>query len=209
MRVSIIEYGIGNIQSVANAVERTGAKVSIVKEGEELLSSDPARIILPGVGAVGAALDYLRERNFGKALEEAVIANKVPFLGICVGMQMLGEICEEYGVHQGLGWIPGRVRRLDKSSPGIRLPHVGWNTIDAVGAPDPLLSDVVGKDAYFVHSYVFECPKENVISTTNYGGIDFVSAVRQGHITGVQFHPEKSSVIGTGLLTAFLEYSNV
>lgn len=204
MRVCVVEYGIGNVQSVVDACGRVGADVTVVRNGEELLGADANRIVLPGVGAIGAALTNLRDRGLDEALETCVRGQGTPFLGICVGMQMLGEVCEEFGEHEGLGWIPGRVRRLCPQESRARLPHVGWNTVNAVNPIDPLLSDVVGKDAYFVHSYVLDCPPEFVISTTGYEEIDFVSAVRNGHIAGVQFHPEKSSAIGASLLSAFL-----
>ncbi len=205
MKISIVEYGIGNVQSVVDACVRVGAEVNVARDGEELLNAGADRIVLPGVGAIGAALANLRGRSLDKALEECVRGRGVPFLGICVGMQMLGDICEEFGEHRGLGWIPGRVRRLCPTESDARLPHVGWNTVDATETVDPLLSDVAGKDAYFVHSYALDCPSEYVISTTEYEQINFVSAVRNGHISGVQFHPEKSSVIGSALLTAFLK----
>ena len=200
--LSIVEYGIGNIQSAVNACRRVGADPKMVRSGAELLARGSTRIMLPGVGAIGEAMANLRERRLDEALRRRVIDDGVPFLGICVGMQMLGEVCEEFGEHRGLGWIPGRVRRLAPVGSGLRLPHVGWNTIEVTGA-DPLLADLNGEHFYFQHSYALQCGEEYVLARTDYGE-PFVSAVRKGHITGVQFHPEKSSTAGARLLAAFL-----
>lgn len=203
MKVCVVDYGIGNIQSVVNACDHTGAETVVVKDGAALLAARPERVVLPGVGAIGRALEYLRERELEGALNQCVQGDGIPFLGICVGMQVLGEVCEEFGEFQGLGWIPGNVRRLAPSDSGVRLPHVGWNSIEVTNSDDSLLRDVAGKDAYFVHSYVLDCPSEFVLSETSYDGCRFVSSVRRGHIAGVQFHPEKSSNIGSAVLTAF------
>lgn len=203
MRVSVIEYGIGNVQSVVNACERIGAGTRVAHDGAELEEQNPERIVMPGVGAIGEALGNLRARGFDSALDRLVVDGGTPLLGICVGMQMLGESCEEFGSHQGLGLVPGRVRRLAPEGSGLRLPHVGWNTIAVRRADDPVLGPLDGEDFYFVHSYALECPDEFVLATTEYGA-PFVSAVRRDHIIGVQFHPEKSSALGAALLGAFL-----
>ena len=203
MRVSIADYGIGNVQSVVNACDRAGAETLVARDGKELLAQQPGRIILPGVGAIGAALKNLRDRDFETALQRLVIEQGVAFLGICVGMQMLGEVCEEFGEHRGLGWLPGRVHRLETENSKLPLPHVGWNTLDIQCPDDPVIGPLDGNDVYFVHSYALDCPKEFVLATTDYGG-HFVSAVRHGHILGVQFHPEKSSALGGALLDAFI-----
>jgi glutamine amidotransferase len=201
MRVSLIEYGIGNVQSVANALERLHASTEIARDGDELLRSSSGCIILPGVGAAGEALRLLRQRGLDTALDQLAIRRKVPFLGICVGMQMMAEICEEFGEHRGLGWIPGRVRRLP-AMPGLRLPHVGWNTIRASEA-DSFLANLDGEHFYFVHTYAINCPAKFVVATSEYGA-PFVAAVRCDNLHGVQFHPEKSSHAGERLLQNFL-----
>lgn len=203
MKVCVVDYGIGNVQSVVNACEQIGAETSRATDGDSLLASDADRIVLPGVGAIGAALQNLRERGLIPALEKRVFEDAVPFLGICVGMQVLGKVCEEFGTHQGLGWIPGTVSRLAPGDSGVRLPHVGWNTIEATDRDHLLMREISGKDAYFVHSYTLHCPEEFILAKTTYQGYSFASAVCREHVAGVQFHPEKSSLIGTALLAAF------
>lgn len=201
--VGIIEYGIGNVRSVYNAVTRIGAAPNIVSDGKTLEELNADCILLPGVGAVGQALKNLRARGFEAVLEDIVLKKKTPFCGICVGMQILGETCDEFGFHQGFGWIPGHVGRLEPDDKKMTLPHMGWNTISATDLSDPVLGPLDGQDAYFAHSFTLRCPDEFVLSTTDYGG-RFVSAVRRDHIVGVQFHPEKSSLLGDALLRAFV-----
>jgi glutamine amidotransferase len=205
MRTCIVEYGVGNIQSVANACREMVGDTVVASDGDSLRAAMPERIVLPGVGAIGTALENLRARGLVEVLEHLVRESGIPFLGICVGMQVLAESCEEFGAHRALGWIPGRVKRLAPEGSSVRLPHVGWNSVLATHPVDPLLCDIVGKDAYFVHSYAFECPRQFIAATTEYDGISFPSAVRNGNIFGVQFHPEKSAAIGAALLSAFLE----
>lgn len=199
MTIALVDYGIGNIQSVANAFARLGAECRIVASGDDLLAAEASAIIMPGVGAVGEALRLLRDRGIDAALEARVIQDKIPFLGICVGMQVMAETCKEFGVHQGFGWIPGTVGRMDEDRPDLRLPHVGWNDISATSGG--VLEPFDGQHFYFVHSYAFDCAPEHVLATANYGG-PFVAAVQRGHIRGVQFHPEKSSGAGEALLAA-------
>jgi glutamine amidotransferase len=200
--VLVIEYGIGNVQSVVNAVQRLGCDVSVARSGDDLVARQSTHIILPGVGAVGEALANVRKRGIEEALNELVVRKGRPFLGICVGMQMMAETCEEFGTHRGFGWLPGSVRRLAPAGSGIRLPHVGWNVVK-MKSRDPLLAEIDGSHFYFVHSYVLQCPDEYVIGTTEYGGA-FVSAVRRDNVCAVQFHPEKSSNTGAALLRGFL-----
>lgn len=200
--VAIIEYGIGNITSMVNACVRVGATPTVTCDGGELLAADPSHIILPGVGAVGEALNNVRNKGIESALYRLVIEGGRPFLGVCVGMQMLAEVCEEFGRHEGLGLVPGRVSRLDEGRPWLRLPHVGWNNLQLM-RPDPLLNGLDGHNVYFVHSYAMECPDEFVIATADYGG-PFTAAVRRDNVVGVQFHPEKSANLGETLLRGFL-----
>ncbi len=203
MRVSVIDYGIGNVQSVTNACGRAGASVSVAGDGPELQEQEPEFIILPGVGAVGTALANLREKHFEAALDDLVQKRKIPFLGICVGMQILAERCFEFGEFQGFGWIPGNVTRLAAAGSTVRLPHVGWNTLEIALKDDPVFGPLDGEDAYFVHSYAMDCPRPFVAAETDYHK-RFVSAVRHSHICGVQFHPEKSGKLGAKLLGNFL-----
>lgn len=201
--VSVVDYGIGNIQSVVNACRRVGVVPAVARTGDELAAQRPDRIILPGVGAIGEALRLLRQRELDTALGEHVLDRCVPFLGICVGLQMLVETCEEFGAHEGLGWIPGAVRRLAPEGSGVRLPHVGWNTVSAE-PDDPLFRGIEDEHFYFVHTCAAERVDDYVIGWTDYAG-PFVSAVRRDHIAGVQFHPEKSSAAGEALLKCFLD----
>jgi len=203
MRIALVEYGIGNVGSVANALGRLGATPTIVGNGAQLLAFAPDCVVMPGVGAVGKALDLLRQRGLDTALNKIVRDGGTPFLGICVGMQVLAETCEEFGEHRGLGWIPGCVRRLAKECSALRLPHVGWNEI-SVRPGDSFLSGLDGEHFYFVHSFGMDCPAEFIAATAEYGS-PFTAAVQRANIMGVQFHPEKSSSAGERVLRAFLE----
>ena len=202
--VSVIEYGIGNIQSVVNACRRAGGDPSVARSGAELREQQPNRIVLPGVGAVGEALAVLRNRGLDEALQDKVFGEGIPVLGICVGMQMMARVCEEFGEHQGLGWIEGRVRRLSPARSDVPLPHVGWNNIEVRGN-DPLLRGLDGFHFYFQHSFAIDCAESAVIARADYHG-SFICGVRDAHVAGVQFHPEKSSDAGTRLLGAFLAH---
>lgn len=202
--VSIIEYGIGNVRSVFNAILRIGARPSIASDGATLMHQNPDRIILPGVGAIGQALENLRGRGFEPVLDTFVRNEKTPFCGICVGMQMLGSTCEEFGNHRGLGWIPGHVGQLNLDDADVILPHMGWNTVSVKDPATSIIGALDGHDAYFAHTYTLKCEDRFVLSTTEYGGHQFVSAVKHGHIIGVQFHPEKSSKFGDALLREFV-----
>ena len=201
--VSVISYGIGNVQSVVNALRRIGADVAIAEDGAALNAQGSPRIVLPGVGAVGEALALLRGRGLEDALRSRVLEQRIPFLGICVGMQVLLERCTEFGEHTGFGWIPGSVTRLSPEGSGLRLPHVGWNNI-SVQRPDPFIAAADGHSFYFLHSYAVECPDEFVIARAEYGR-HFVAALRKDNVVAVQFHPEKSSAAGEAVLRAFLQ----
>jgi imidazole glycerol-phosphate synthase subunit HisH len=198
--VCILDYGSGNVKSVANLL-------AFLKV-EHAVSNDPASIaaashlILPGVGAFGAAMQAIREKLPLPALEQAVFGDKKPFLGICVGMQVLAETGEEFGTHRGLGWIGGRVRRFHQSE--LPVPHIGWNEVRRC-YPRSLLGEHDKIDFYFVHSYVFEPTQAvDVEATTSYGET-FPSIIRRDNVLGVQFHPEKSQKAGMLLLTNFLQ----
>jgi glutamine amidotransferase len=202
MRVALVEYGIGNVRSVFNALERVDVSPIIVHDGSALRASGCDCVIMPGVGAVGEALRLLRARGLESALNQIVLDDMKPFLGICVGMQVMAETCEEFGEHKGLGWIPGRVGRLVPEGSPLRLPHVGWNEI-RLRQNNGFLDGLEGEHFYFVHSYGLCCPDEYVAATADYGE-PFTAAVTRGHIMGVQFHPEKSAGAGAVLLRGFL-----
>ncbi|MCB9946836.1 MAG: imidazole glycerol phosphate synthase subunit HisH [Rhodospirillaceae bacterium] len=202
---AVIDYGAGNTRSVVNACRAAGANPLVVADGDQLRAMWPSWIVMPGVGAVGSAMASLRERRLIGPLEELVHGAGVPFLGICVGMQLLATRCREFGDHAGLNWIPGQVNRIAAEGSGVRVPHVGWNNIlvDRTDADDFLLSTGDGEHFYFQHSFAF-APDDpaTVLAWSDYAG-PFVCAVRRGNIAGVQFHPEKSGAVGRAVLAAF------
>jgi glutamine amidotransferase len=199
--VLVVNFGTGNLNSVRRSLEECGAKVVVSDDPAAALSA--ARIVLPGVGAFGEAMQQLRATGWAEAITTA--ANRgVPVLGICLGMQVLADEGHENGMVRGLGLIPGRIERMTPESPSERIPHVGWNEVYPM--PDAALFGHIapGSDFYFTHSYhLVPGDPSTVIATTPYcGGI--VSAVRQDAVMGVQFHPEKSSRAGFRLIRNFL-----
>ena len=198
-RVAVIDYGAGNLRSAARALAAAGAgEVEVTADPARIASAD--RIVLPGVGAFAQCITQLREASgIEAALRDAVLGRRVPFLGICVGMQLLASEGHEHGVHQGLGWLPGKVTRLVPDDPALKIPHMGWNGVTAAnGSGEP------AGDAYFVHSYRFD-PDDpgDVRATADHGGA-FPAIVARGNITGVQFHPEKSQAYGLAFLGRWL-----
>lgn len=198
--ITIIDYGMGNIGCIANALLLLGARPAIASSPGEL--GRGGALILPGVGAFGAAMDNLRRRGFIAPLEDLVLGQGKPLFGICLGMQLLALDSTEMGFSQGLGWLPAHVREMPETQ-GARLPHVGWNTL--LPGADQGLFGRMGPDAhfYFDHSFHIECPDEFVVARCAYG-IPFVAAVRRGNILATQFHPEKSQRSGLMLLRVFL-----
>lgn len=203
MSVSILSCGIGNVRSVENACRQLGCETLIARDGDELKAQNPRRIILPGVGAVGEVLVAVAKRGYPEVVEEMVFRGGIPFLGICVGMQILGEVCEEDGEHRGWGWVPGRVRKLEPHGAAVRVPHIGWNSVRSSHSHGGLFDGLPNQHFYFVHSYAIECPSSYAIAFTEHGK-SFPSAIRKGNAFGVQFHPEKSSNAGSQLLANFL-----
>jgi len=202
MSVLIIDYGMSNLGSIKRAFEEIGAITEISSDPEKLKSA--TRIVLPGVGAFPDGMKNLRAMGLVSAIQKAVREEKIPLLGICLGMQLLADTGYEGEPSEGLGLIPGEVRRLIPNSPFIRIPHVGWNEVHRTGE-NSLFTDIPdGSDFYFVHSYHF-VPKEpaDILAMTPYCG-GFASALIRNNIAGVQFHPEKSGRPGFQLLTNFL-----
>lgn len=199
MTVALIDYGAGNLQSVRNALKAAGAHDIVVTSDPDLVRAAD-RVVLPGVGAFAHCMTALSAiPDMVAALNEVTGPKARPFLGICVGMQLMAEAGEEHGRHQGLGWIKGVVRRITPQDPAIKVPHMGWN--DVVPVTDhPLL---VPGEAYFLHSYAFE--GDDVCATTHHGG-PLVAAIGRDNLAGVQFHPEKSQRYGLSLLSRFLEW---
>jgi len=202
-RVTIVDHGLCNLDSIGRAVECCGGQPSRASYGHEIKHA--ARIILPGVGAFPDAMQSLRERGFIEPLTERV-AQGIPLLGICLGMQLLMPEGDEVRPTAGLGLIPGRVEKL-RAEPGERVPHMGWNALN-FRKSCPLFWDLKqDADFYFVHSYAVVCERiEHVMAKTPFAG-GFASSVAVDTVYGVQFHPEKSQRVGFKLLTNFLERS--
>lgn len=200
--VAIVDHGMCNLDSIARAVEECGGVAVVTAQEKELARAN--RIILPGVGAFPDAMRNIRERSLDKILHEQVIEKQIPFLGICLGMQLLATRGREVEDVEGLGWIEGEVYRLDPDGSDDRVPHIGWNEI-ILQKDSPLFRGIQPeKDYYFVHSYHLRCRNENdVLASTAYCG-GFVSSVQRDQIFGVQFHPEKSQRVGFQVLKNFL-----
>ncbi len=201
--IALIDYGAGNVRSVHKALEAVGAQVRIVRDGDDLRGA--AKIVLPGVGAFGDCMAALRRQGLDRAIHQAV-ADGVPFLGICVGMQVLLEVGEEMGYHAGLGLLPGRVVRFpdDLTARGLKIPHTGWNQLHHLQENALLESVPSGAWVYFNHSYFVQTEPRYVISTADYGG-PFPAVVGWRNVYGVQFHPEKSQRVGLRILRNFVE----
>jgi len=208
--IAVVDYGSGNLRSAAKALERAATDVSLPHRIE--ITSDPKavraadRIVLPGVGAFAdcmaglTAVDGLKD-----ALAEAVVAKGRPFLGICVGMQLMAEAGVEFGRHAGLGWIAGEVRRLAPADAALKIPHMGWNRLAFV-RPHPLFAGLDEPFVYFVHSFAMRPARPaDLVATADYGGA-FAAAVGRDNLFGTQFHPEKSQAAGLALLANFLNW---
>ena len=198
--ISIVDYDIGNISAVANMLKRIGVECKITSSYSDLEVAD--RIILPGNGSFDACVRNLRASGLVPILEERVLKDKVPLMGICVGAQMLGNESEE-GNEAGLGWIPMRVRRFP-SMAGLKVPHMGWAEVTSSNLEKPAFnSDLSDARFYFVHSYYMDPVRSDDIMLRAYYGIEFAAAVNCQNIFGVQFHPEKSHRFGKQLLANF------
>ena len=199
MSVVVIDYGVGNLRSVQKAFESLGHDARVTSDPAEIERAE--RVVLPGVGAFGAAIDTLRERGLEEITLAAARSGK-PFLGICVGMQLLFDVGEEKGEHRGLGLISGRVKRFP-DAPGVKIPQIGWNSL-SFSKPSPLFAGLNdGAMVYFVHS--FHCSPNNLsvtLAETEFM-ISYASAISVGNIHGVQFHPEKSGAVGLRILDNF------
>ncbi|MEW6055171.1 MAG: imidazole glycerol phosphate synthase subunit HisH [Bdellovibrionota bacterium] len=202
-RIVLLDTGIGNIQSVANVLEYIGAHFWVSDKIEDLSKAD--KIIFPGVGTYGNAIKRMKEKGLFEPLKHAMNVDQKPSLGICVGMQVLSEIGYEFGEHQGLGIIPGSVKRLQTADRKLRLPHVGWNDV-SLNKDSALFKDIEqGASFYFLHSYYFEpSDRSNISCTVDYGQ-RFTAAIERGNVFGVQFHPEKSQGPGIQLFKNFVE----
>lgn len=199
--IAIIDYNMGNLASVQNAFKEVGADAKIINNPDDIVKYD--KVILPGVGAFGDAMQHLSETDMDSAIKEFAQTGKY-MLGVCLGMQLLFEKSEEFGNHKGLSLLDGEVKHFDASKfeHKLKIPHMGWNK--AFTKDDQLFSDVKDPYLYFVHSYHVVTSEENTIATTNYG-YDFTSIVRKDNIYGIQPHPEKSHENGLKILKNFVE----
>lgn len=215
MQVAIIDYGSGNLRSAQKSFERAArtaglsARIDLVSRPEQVASAD--RVVLPGVGAYRDCHDGLVAIDgMWEALEEHCQAKAKPFLGICVGMQLMATRGLEHGETAGFGWIHGDVVRIEVDSSDLKIPHMGWNTLDVV-RPHPLLTGIDtgpdGQHAYFVHSYHLKAEKpEDVVATAAYGEA-ITAMVARDNMAGTQFHPEKSQALGLALISNFLNWA--
>lgn len=205
--IAIVDYGLGNVQSLMNALDYTGNSAELTRDSAKLLNA--SHIILPGVGAFGDAMAELEKRNLVDTLRRAVLEQGKPFLGICLGLQLLAQSSTEHGFHQGLGWLDATVGRfaLDGAS-GWKVPHMGWNDIEpAVGHPVLAGLNPKSRDFYFVHSFHISCRQQrDVLATASYG-YSFTAAVARNNIVATQFHPEKSQDNGLELLSNFAQWN--
>jgi len=201
--IAIVDYGMGNIRSVMNALAFLGAESELTANPARIL--DAERVVLPGVGAFNAAMQRLRQLELVPVLREAVLERCIPLLGVCLGMQLLAEAGEENGETEGVGLIPGRVRHIHHKAPGRKVPHIGFNSL-AFRRQSPLFAGLSERgDFYFVHSFCLDCPPEYVTSVAEYEGAELTATVERGLVFGVQFHPEKSQGNGLRLLRNFLD----
>jgi len=207
--IGIVNYGMGNLHSVAKGLEKVGGKVELVSDAEKLKDFD--RIVLPGVGAFRDCIGALRQTGMDEALMETV-GRGTPFLGICLGMQVLMDVSLEFGRHEGLGLIPGAVQHFPAShvNCGFKIPHMGWNDVILSSQKEqhPVLAPLADQQVYYVHSYC--CMPENpdhLLAACSYGDYPFAAAIGRDNIVAVQFHPEKSQRAGMALLEAFLKWN--
>jgi len=198
--IAIIDYGMGNLRSVQKALEAVGAEAVVSSDPQTIL--DAGSVVLPGVGAFKDCMDNLERLDLIEVVQKSIQSGK-PFLGICLGLQLLFEQSIEFGTVQGLGILPGKVMRFHLDDPKLKVPHMGWNTID-ICKPSPLLDSVDEHPYYyFVHSYYVVPDDPGVIAaTTDYGGA-FVSGIQHENIHAFQFHPEKSQKQGLAMLERF------
>ena len=201
--IAIIDYGVGNISAFANIYKNLNIDYKISKNSYDL--KDVTKLILPGVGSFDHAMEKLEKSGMRGKLDELVLEKKIPVLGICVGLQILAKYSEE-GIKRGLGWIDGKVKKIDRSNlkKSMPLPHMGWNNIDIKNS-NPILKGIDnGAKFYFLHSYFMDCDNKDIVATSEYGQ-NFASIINHGNIYGIQPHPEKSHSNGITILKNFGE----
>lgn len=205
--IAIIDYGMGNLRSVQKGFEKIGAEAIITADPQLVLEAE--KIVLPGVGAFRDCMSNLEQGGFVEPILK-VIADGRPFLGICVGMQLLFNDSVEFGLYKGLGVIPGHVLRfaegMKENGEELKVPHMGWNQINFKQRPPAFNGVEAESNVYFVHSYYVKPDDESVVATTTSYGIEFCSSVWKDNIVATQFHPEKSQEIGLRILKNFAEF---
>lgn len=200
MTIVVIDYGMGNLRSVVNAFSSVGADVEIARSPHDLVSC--RGIVLPGVGAFRDGMVRLTDNGWIDALEVEVMDRKKPFLGLCLGMQLMGSRGTEHGAAEGLGWIPGDVLRLREADRSLRIPHIGWNDVSSK-VDSRLFRELSDGVFYFLHSYHLRPEHEGATAATCQYGDEFVAAVESENLFGAQFHPEKSQKDGLKILQNF------
>lgn len=195
--IAIINYGVGNLGSVKNALDYLGIENKITSDKDEILTAD--KVLLPGVGAFSDAMNEFLKLGLDEVIYKCVEMNK-PILGICVGMQMMFTESHEYGIHKGLGLFDGKIIKFDDSN--YKVPHMGWNDIKVLDDSNPLLKGLNGEFVYFVHSYHLDKSKY-ALATSNYAGVEFPCVVNKNNVYAIQFHPEKSGEVGLKILKNF------
>jgi glutamine amidotransferase len=199
--IRIVDYGIGNLLSVLNAFQAAGIDAELSSDPKAVQAAD--KVLLPGVGAFGVAMDRLERGGFADALREFALVRQRPLMGICLGMQLLAETGTEFGERPGLGFIRGRIEKIDTGTTNLRLPHMGWNDLVLTRETRLLAGLQKERSAYFAHSYVMvPVDTTDIAATTDYG-MPLVAAVERSNIQGAQFHPEKSQLVGVQLLKNF------
>lgn len=200
--VGIIDYKINNILSVCNGVQKLGYKAKIIQNNKD--KGDYDYIILPGVGSFGAAMNNLNSTGLSDFIRKKALVQRIPFLGICLGMQLMADDSIELNYNKGLSLIEGNILKLNTK---FRIPHIGWNNV-ILGKKSHLFKGIADKsNFYFVHSYYYNCKQKYIIGKVDYGN-KFTAAIQNNNIFGVQFHPERSQRVGLELLKNFLEYKN-
>ena len=200
--IGIIDYGMGNVGSLINMVERLGWFAEIITAPEDLKKAD--KLILPGVGSFDNGVNRLKENNLWESLNYKVLIEKTPVLCICLGMQLITKRSEE-GQLSGLGWIDGECLRFSFDDPAIKIPHMGWNSVRF--RKDSVLKSFIPEDPrfYFVHSYYVKCNEQSDVLAITHYDLDFISMIEKDNIYATQFHPEKSHKYGMGLIKGFIE----
>lgn len=202
MQLAIIDYGMGNLRSVANAFDALGCAARITRDPRDLRQAE--RIVLPGVGAFGDGMQNLRQAGWIEALETEVRERGKPFLGLCLGMQLLAGLGTEHGQHAGLGWVPGTVVRIGGGDSALRVPHIGWNDVRCRTKDGLYVGCGEAQSFYFVHSYVFQPDDPRSVSGFCHYGSEFAASIELDNIYATQYHPEKSQKHGLAVLQNFL-----